>query len=292
MGRKDMPNDDIERVLREHFKAEASDLLAPGDPWNWLESRLSPTPRRPLLGRLLGTRRGRLYAVSGATAMFVVAIAAAWTVAWTVVDGTGDDQPHIAMLSEEPQLALREGLGLDRPRLPRPPWLPSRSSPTAVAGPPGSPGSPGEPGLAGNPVPPRGAPTAATEAMMTEAVAESGSLEDPEPSVEESKSVALTRIHRGTALGTALEEGRGCSSESGIMVLEQKPARKQGAPNRCCHRTIPTASASSLTTTAWWPMPDCSFLPPSPSTWACGNSSTITLTSAARRDGRTRGTRC
>ena len=38
------------------------------------------------------------------------------------------------------------------------------------------------------------------------------------------------------------------------MVLEQKPARKQGAPNRCCHRTIPTASASSLTTTAWWPM--------------------------------------
>ena len=37
---------------------------------------------------------------------------------------------------------------------------------------------------------------------------------------------------------------------------------------------------------------DCSFLPPSPSTWACGNSSTITLTSAARRDGRTRGTRC
>ena len=29
-----------------------------------------------------------------------------------------------------------------------------------------------------------------------------------------------------------------------------------------------------------------------PSTWACGNSSTITSTSAARRDGRTRGTNC
>ena len=27
-------------------------------------------------------------------------------------------------------------------------------------------------------------------------------------------------------------------------------------------------------------------------TWACGNSSTITLTSAERRDGRTLGTRC
>ena len=76
---------------------------------------------------------------------------------------------------------------------------------------------------------------------------------------------------------TALEEARGCSSESGIMVLEQKPARKQGAPNRCCHRTIQTVSASSLTTIAWWPMPACSCRPPSPGTWACGNSSTITI---------------
>ena len=72
----------------------------------------------------------------------------------------------------------------------------------------------------------------------------------------------LARIHRRTALGTALEEASGCSSESGIMVLEQKPARKQGAPNRCCHRTNPTVSASSLTTIAWWPMLACSCRPP------------------------------
>ena len=32
--------------------------------------------------------------------------------------------------------------------------------------------------------------------------------------------------------------------------------------------------------------------PPSPSTWAYGNSSTITSTWAARRGGPTRGTRC
>ena len=31
---------------------------------------------------------------------------------------------------------------------------------------------------------------------------------------------------------------------------------------------------------------------PSPGTWACGNSSTITLTSAARQGGPTGGTRC
>ena len=52
------------------------------------------------------------------------------------------------------------------------------------------------------------------------------------------------------------------------MVLKQKTARKQGAPSRCCHRIIPTVSASSLTTTAWWPMPACSCRPPLHSTWA------------------------
>ena len=72
----------------------------------------------------------------------------------------------------------------------------------------------------------------------------------------------LALIHRRTSLGTALKEASGCSSESGIMVLEQKPARKQGAPNRCCHRTNPTVSASSLTTIAWWPMPACCCRPP------------------------------
>ena len=38
------------------------------------------------------------------------------------------------------------------------------------------------------------------------------------PSTGLSRSSALARIHRMTALGTAPEEARGCSSESGIMV--------------------------------------------------------------------------
>ena len=55
-------------------------------------------------------------------------------------------------------------------------------------------------------------------------------------------------------MGTALEEGRGCSSKSGIMVLKQKTDPRKGAPNRCYHATIPIASKSRLTTTVWWPM--------------------------------------
>ena len=150
MSNRDMPNEDIERVLREHFKAEASELRAPSDPWNWLESRLEPMPRRTLLRRLLSTGRGRLYSVSAAAAMSVVVVMAAWTTAWMVVDGT-EDQPHIVMLSEESGDLedLRQELGLDRPRLPRPPWMSTRSSPTAD--PVGPRGEPGLPGLPGNP---------------------------------------------------------------------------------------------------------------------------------------------
>ena len=36
----------------------------------------------------------------------------------------------------------------------------------------------------------------------------------------EHPTLALARIHRGRALGTALEAARECSSESGIMVFE------------------------------------------------------------------------
>ena len=33
-----------------------------------------------------------------------------------------------------------------------------------------------------------------------------------------------------------MKKAEGAPHKSGIMVLEQKPARKQGAPNRCCYR--------------------------------------------------------
>ena len=71
--------------------------------------------------------------------------------------------------------------------------------------------------------------------------------------------------------------------------MEQKNSPRKGSPIRCYHATTPTGSKSPSTTTAWWPMPACFFLPPSPGAWACGNSSTVTSTSAARRGGPTRG---
>ena len=42
--------------------------------------------------------------------------------------------------------------------------------------------------------------------------------------------LGLPRIHRRTALGTALEEASGCSSESGIMVLDRNPPGNKEHP--------------------------------------------------------------
>ena len=179
-----MPHEDIERVLRDHFKAEASELRAPSDPWDWLESRLEPMPRRTFLGGLLGTGRGRFYSASAAAAMSVVAVMAAWTAAWMVVGDPGD-QLHIVMLSEESRdlEGLRqESLGLDRPRLPRPPWLSTRSSGDADAvgprGEPGLPGLPGNPGVSGSMA--AAAPAAESEAMS---MGEPAATMAPEPPV-------------------------------------------------------------------------------------------------------------
>ena len=47
---------------------------------------------------------------------------------------------------------------------------------------------------------------------------------------ERADVLSLTRIHRRTSLGTALEEAGGCPSESGIMVLEQKPPGNKEHP--------------------------------------------------------------
>ena len=77
MGREEVPNKEIESVLREHFRAEATELRFARDPWPWLEPRMEPATRPSLLEVLIGERRGwSLYntrAVAVAAISFVIA---------------------------------------------------------------------------------------------------------------------------------------------------------------------------------------------------------------------------
>ena len=86
---------EMERVLREHFSAETPDLRAPNDPWPWLESRLEVPMPPSFFSRLLGflnpMKQGNLspgFAIAG-VAVAAIAIAA---VVWAV-SGNGGESP-------------------------------------------------------------------------------------------------------------------------------------------------------------------------------------------------------
>ena len=221
MGRKDMPNEDIERVLREHFNAVASDLRAPGDPWDWLEGRLEPQPRPPLLQRLLGTRRGRFYpatkalAAAAASIVAVVAVVGVWLVAADPADSSLEGLVGLAGSAGEPGL-------------------------------PGLPGHPGEPGPAGKPgapVPPRLpglVPTAVLGAAMMESDAKSVSLDDPEPSVEESSKTALME---GAAIAMP-------ASAAPLSPVDEAPA--PAAPESVAEEPANSLSAGEIDDNQRW----------------------------------------
>ncbi len=95
MARNDSPNNEdnedqeMERVLREHFDAEAPNLRAPGDPWEWLESRMDEPPAPSFFSRLLPSfplRRESIRPAFAVAGVAVVAVAVAATV-WAI---TGD----------------------------------------------------------------------------------------------------------------------------------------------------------------------------------------------------------
>ena len=87
---------EMERILREHFDAEDSNLRAPNDPWPRLESRMEEPAMASFFSRLLGflnpMRGGRLspaFAVAG-VAVIAVAVAA---VVWAASGDGGPEAP-------------------------------------------------------------------------------------------------------------------------------------------------------------------------------------------------------
>ena len=52
MNEKDLTDDYIEGLLRDHFKAEVAEQPASRNPWDWLKSRLESPSRPPGLQRV------------------------------------------------------------------------------------------------------------------------------------------------------------------------------------------------------------------------------------------------
>ena len=98
MAYNDSPDNEfdqeMERILQEHFKAEDSSLRAPGDPWDWLESRLEEPSVPPFFSRLLGfmnpMRQGRLAPAFAVAGLAVVALAV-FAVVWAISGNGGTE---------------------------------------------------------------------------------------------------------------------------------------------------------------------------------------------------------
>ena len=106
MARNDMPDQEMEQKLREHFAEEAPDLQAPDDLWDQLENRLGKQdpPRFALLRGGASAIGSMPWIPAAAAAVLVVGLGVG---AWALTGGTGDsggdddDGGAVAASSEE-----------------------------------------------------------------------------------------------------------------------------------------------------------------------------------------------
>ncbi|MXY72729.1 MAG: DUF3520 domain-containing protein [Dehalococcoidia bacterium] len=113
MARNDMPDQEMERKLREHFAEEAPDLQAPDDLWDRLEDRLGKQdpPRFALLRGGASAIGSMPWIPAAAAAVLVVGLGVG---AWALAGGTGDsgddddDGGAIAASSDEQVEPVRE----------------------------------------------------------------------------------------------------------------------------------------------------------------------------------------
>ena len=89
MARNDMPDQEMERRLREHFAEEARDLQAPEDLWERLEGRLGEQdpPRFALLRGRVGAIGAKPWIPAAAAAVLVAGLGIG---VWALAGGTGD----------------------------------------------------------------------------------------------------------------------------------------------------------------------------------------------------------
>ena len=101
MAYNDSPDNEfdqeMERILQEHFYAEDSNLRTPNDPWEWLESRMDEPPAPSVFSRwlsiLLPVQQRILSPAYAVAVVVVIAVAVAATL-WTLSGNGGGESPE------------------------------------------------------------------------------------------------------------------------------------------------------------------------------------------------------
>ncbi len=142
---------DMERILQDHFDSDPADLRAPQNTWERLESRLDeppePFPISRWLSRLIPVRRGRF---SPAFAGFAAAVVAAVVVSVALISiGNGEGDPGggfaVAPATEEP---VARSLATTAPAVTTAPQAIVPRAESGPAGPAGEQGAAGSQGPA------------------------------------------------------------------------------------------------------------------------------------------------
>ena len=101
MANNDSPDQEMERLLREHLASEAANFPESGDPWEWLESRLgeqsNPSRLSSLRDRIFPQGERRWTPALATVAVAAIAVVAAASV-WVATGGDGEG-PGLEMAS-------------------------------------------------------------------------------------------------------------------------------------------------------------------------------------------------
>ena len=175
MNEKELTNDYIEGLLRDHFKAEVAERPASSNPWDWLKTRLESPSRRPEAVGLLDILYSYVRVVpKSLVATLSVLVVLAGVLMWastleepaylgdsdnSYVRGILDSLEGNEISQQEADAvrdpnARRSSSVTQRAYLPTPvgePGLPGLPGNPGPSGTPGSQGPPGAPGLPGNP---------------------------------------------------------------------------------------------------------------------------------------------
>ena len=213
MTSNETPEQEIERILQEHFSAESDDLRAPGDTWDRLESRLEeqvPPPRFTWSRFFPETGRGWTPIVATA----VVAVVAVVSVSvWLATSSGGGDDPYARRSSEEagatavPLLSFRDLNGRE-----------GRDGSDGARGPTGPSGDQGAAGVSG----PQGG-TAAPRSEVKRQIEAFAATEAPQPTTYPA-AAAATAPQATAAPAQAMSGATQAQEESARMEPRPTPA--------------------------------------------------------------------
>ena len=160
MHEKDLTDDYIGGLLRDHFKAEVAEQPAAKHPWDWLKTRLESQPRRPEAVGLLDILYSYVRVVPKslvATLSVLVALAGVLMWASTLEEpaylGDSDNSyvPGILDSLEGDEISQQEADAVRDPNARRSSSMTQRAYLPTPVGEPGLPGLPGNPGPSGTP---------------------------------------------------------------------------------------------------------------------------------------------